>query len=262
MEGIITPELVIQLYLKREGISLEELGIAPIVVASWGRGQIKSLADRAEAELCENWLHHDKHKLYKGFLYGNPVSFSHIPVGAAATVMLIEEMIASGARIIIGLGGAGSLQPQVPVGTAVIPTCCISEEGTSRHYVDPTQEITPSFPLVDIISESCEKEGLAVRKGLHWTMDAVYRETNKKINAYRKKGVLSVDMETSAMYAVGMYRGIHVCNLLPISDELWSDYYIPPSEARLSEKATQAQEQAERVILSSIKKAGKIIENH
>jgi hypothetical protein len=28
-------------------------------------------------------------------------------------------------------------------------------------------------------------------------------------------------METSAMYALGRFRGVRVCNLLVISDELW-----------------------------------------
>lgn len=31
-------------------------------------------------------------------------------------------------------------------------------------------------------------------------------------------------METSALYVVGKYRGIDVCNILAISDELWTDW--------------------------------------
>lgn len=31
-------------------------------------------------------------------------------------------------------------------------------------------------------------------------------------------------METSAMYALGQFRDMEVCNLLIVSDELWKDW--------------------------------------
>ena len=45
-----------------------------------------------------------------------------------------------------------------------------------------------------------------------------------KIEAYGRQGVLGVDMETSAMYALGIYRSVSVCNLLVVSDELWHEW--------------------------------------
>ena len=33
-----------------------------------------------------------------------------------------------------------------------------------------------------------------------------------------------VDMETSAMYALGQFRDVRVCNLLVVSDELWREW--------------------------------------
>jgi purine-nucleoside phosphorylase len=45
-----------------------------------------------------------------------------------------------------------------------------------------------------------------------------------KIAAFRQQGVLGVDMETSAMYALGKFRGVQVCNLLVISDEVHSEW--------------------------------------
>jgi uridine phosphorylase len=60
--------------------------------------------------------------------------------------------------------------------------------------------------------------------GCGWSIGAPYRELIAKLNAYRKQGVPGVDMETSAMYALGQFRGVRVCYLLVVSDELWSEW--------------------------------------
>ena len=260
MNEKIVPSRVVTRFAEGHGISIEDMGVAPLVVVSWGRGMTRSLAEAAGAKLCEKWMWHDKYKLYRGEVHGHPVSFGNIPVGAPGTVMVMEEMIACGAKVFIGFGIAGSLQPHAPIGTAIIPTSCISEEGTSRHYLDSVQEITASARLAELLEQSCRKESLVALKGLHWTTDAIYRETEEKVKTYARKGVLGVDMETSAMYALGIFRSVEVCNLLTVSDELWGDWH-PPFEAKHLEAAKIAKERAERAILASLKEAA-VFPNH
>ncbi len=84
--------------------------------------------------------------------------------------------------------------------------------------------LVPDPRLVTIVEASCRAEGIAALTGTLWTTDAPYRETRAKIAAYRRAGVLGVDMETSAMHAFGQVRGVSVCNLLAISDELWREW--------------------------------------
>jgi len=171
-------------------------------------------------------------------------------VGAPGTVMVMEEMIACGAKVFLGLGFAGSLQPTAPVGTLLIPTECISEEGTSAHYLESEIAIGPSSRLAEIIQELCKAEGLNVLSGPFWTTDAPYREFVRKIEAYRHQGVLGVDMETSAMYALGRVRGVDVCNLLVVSDELWHEW----RPAFGSQEVREAMQRAGQVILRCLTK--------
>ena len=84
---------------------------------------------------------------------------------------------------------------------------------------------------------------------------SITRETEEKVRTYAQRGVLGVDMETSAMYAVGIFRGVEVCNLLTVSDELWGDWH-PPFEAEHLEAAKVAKERAERAILATVKEVG------
>ena len=133
-------------------------------------------------------------------------------------------MIACGARVFIGLGLVGSIQPEAPIGTCFIPTSCIREEGTSTHYLSSDEGLRPAPRLVRALEKARVKKGVVAFTGPLWTTDAPYREMVTTIEQYRLRNVLGVDMETSAMYALGVYRNVEVCNLLVVSDELWRDW--------------------------------------
>jgi uridine phosphorylase len=99
-----------------------------------------------------------------------------------------------------------------------------------------------------VLRAVAQSEGANVASGSLWTTDAPYRELVSKIESYRQQGVLGVDMETSAMYALGLFRGVEVCNLLVVSDELWHEWRAAFRTPELRE----ATESAQRVILSSL----------
>jgi uridine phosphorylase len=136
----------------------------------------------------------------------------------------MEELIACGGRVFLGLGLAGSIQPEAPIGTCFIPTSCIREEGTSPHYLASDDGLRPAPRLVRALEKARLKKGVTAYTGPIWTTDAPYREMVTTIENYRLHDVLGVDMETSAMYALGVYRNVEVCNFLVVSDELWRDW--------------------------------------
>ena len=56
--------------------------------------------------------------------------------------------------------------------------------------------------------------------GSVWSTYGVYRETIKKFRKFRDAGVLAVDMETSAVFAVAKYRKIEAASAMVVSDIL------------------------------------------
>jgi uridine phosphorylase len=208
------------------GLRVEQLGVAPVVVLAWSLRVVRSLAATVGAVLSEHWIYHERHPLYTAVAGGQRIAIAHVPVGAPGTITMMEEMIAAGARVFWGLSSAGSLQPDVPIGACIIATAALSEEGTSAHYVAAGTPLAPDPCLPGIAEQSCDAEGLAARSGPVWTTDAPYRETRAKIVAYQQRGILGVDMETSAMYALGQVRGVSVCNLLVVSDEPWREWRL------------------------------------
>ena len=51
-----------------------------------------------------------------------------------------------------------------------------------------------------------------------------YKEYMHVIDGHQRDGVLGVDMETSAMYALAAHRKVRSANVLVVSDELWQDW--------------------------------------
>lgn len=245
-----TPRIFIDWVAAQWGLQKEDFGVAPAVVISWSRRVIESLAEAVGAEASKHWYKDRGYPLYTGEVGGHRVSFAYVPVGSPGTIMFMEEMVACGARAFIGFGWAGSLQPRAPVGTFLIPTSCIREEGTSFHYLGRDVTLGPSPRLVEILKDSCRAEGAKVLDGPLWTTDAVYRELVPKIQEYGHKGVLGVDMETSAMYALGQFRDVEVCNLLIVSDELWKDW----KPAFGSQELREAGNLGMRIILRSLER--------
>lgn len=243
-----TPQMYVDYYTGQRGISVRDIGVAPVVVLSWGRGVIESLADAVGAQPSPHWFYDEYHKFFTGEVQGQAVSFAQAPVGAPGTVMMMEEMIACGAHIFLGLGWAGSLQEFAPVGTMLIPTGCIREEGTSFHYVGDEVKLCADKRLMALLESVAQDEGAQVMSGRQWTTDAPYREFTRQIATYRERGVLGVDMETSAMYALGLFRKVRVCNLLVVSDELWGSWRPAFRTTELKE----ATELAQRVVLKCL----------
>ena len=151
-----------------------------------------------------------------------PLALAGPLLGAPQGVIVMEKLIALGAKRIWVLGWCGSLQPYLLTGDLIIPTTALSEEGTSTHYpVNKKIRQTSSF-LNKRLEDALLKANLPFKKGRVWTTDAIYRETEKKVVAYGKRGFLAVEMEMSALIRLAIYRSVELAGLLIVSDELFS----------------------------------------
>lgn len=148
-------------------------------------------------------------------------------IGAPALAATMEELIARGARRFVSVGLAGSLQSRLNVGATVLCTRAIRDEGTSHHYVRPGKYAYASVPLSNRLQRGLEARNLPVIRGASWTVDAVYRETLPEIRTYRKAGVLTVDMEASALFSIAGAAGVESAALFTVSDILDETGWVP-----------------------------------
>jgi uridine phosphorylase len=141
-------------------------------------------------------------------------------LGAPAAAILMERLIALGARRIVGIGSCGSLQPRLTIGEVVVPDGALPEEGTSAHYQTTDPHPVPDGALAEALKRYCRLQGPSPHSGAIWTTDAPFRETLEKVERYRDAGYLTVEMEASALMAVAAFRGVSFSSLLVVSDEI------------------------------------------
>ncbi|GAG93901.1 unnamed protein product [marine sediment metagenome] len=71
--------------------------------------------------------------------------------------------------------------------------------------------------------------GVEYSLGTSWTTDAPYRETIKEIDHYKGEGVLTVDMEASAVFTVSNALNVDASAIFTISDYVgeraWQPYF-------------------------------------
>jgi uridine phosphorylase len=144
-------------------------------------------------------------------------------IGAPYGVMLLESLIAKGARDIIVLGWCGAVTPDLTCGDLIIPDHALVDEGTSCNYkvLDPKLPCAVPDPnLSDRLSAHLEGAGVFAHRHPIWTTDAIYRETPKKVAWFRGQGAFAVEMECSALFAVAEYRNVNITALLVVSDSV------------------------------------------
>ena len=140
--------------------------------------------------------------------------------GAPFVGIVVEELAALGVNGFVIVGLAGSLRPELRLGSLVVCGKAVRDEGTSHHYQRPSRYAYPDRRLTDQLVAHLTRTGTSFLVGPSWTTDAPYRETVPEIRKYRHMGVLTVEMEASAVFAIAGHLGLRSAALFVISDHL------------------------------------------
>ena len=151
---------------------------------------------------------------------GCPIALVSPGVGAPAAVTALEVVIALGATLIIGCGGAGIVRPGFDVGHVIVPVGAIRDEGTSYHYAAPDATVAPHPRALAAIDDVLTAAGVPHDRGLTWTTDAFFRETPGKVARRRDQGCITVEMEAASMFAAAAFRGVVYGQLLYAGDDV------------------------------------------
>lgn len=145
---------------------------------------------------------------------------SNFGFGAPAIAVIFEELISIGVKKFISIGTAGTIQRGLRHGDIVICAKAIRDEGTSYHYLKPSEYAYASKKIIQKIKDSFKKFKQKYIVGSSWTMDAMFRETPAEVKHYQKMGITTVDMEAATFFAIGKYRKTEVGIIFTISDSL------------------------------------------
>lgn len=141
-------------------------------------------------------------------------------VSAPHIVSNIEDLKINGVKKFIIFGNCGVLDKNIEDCSIIIPNIGYREEGTSYHYAPESEtiEINPKYQkeFIDIV----KRHGFDYKVGGTWTTDGFFRETRSKMNYFKEKGCISVEMEGTAIAAACKYLNLDYFTFYYAGDNL------------------------------------------
>ena len=136
------------------------------------------------------------------------ITYGIVPrtIGGPYAVLVAEQMAISGARLALGLTSAGRVANAMPVPGLVSVTGAVRDEGTSYHYLPPSEVVNAPPDVAKLLELELGGLSLPVLSGTVWTTDAPYRETESQLSSHARDGVLAVEMQAASLFAFSVAR--------------------------------------------------------
>jgi uridine phosphorylase len=145
----------------------------------------------------------------------------HFPAfGGPRMANSLEQLAACGIRCVCGLGLGGTPQAHVQIGDILVIEGAVRGDGVSRYYAPLEYPAIADLSLTALVRTRLEQHKERYLTGLSFGTDALYREDEYLLSQLRALGVLSVDLESSALLTVGRRLGIACCWVGVVSDRL------------------------------------------
>lgn len=154
-------------------------------------------------------------------------------LGGPASVGLLEEIIAKGAQKVIIFGSCGVLDKDLVAGHIIVPIAAYRDEGTSYHYMAASDYI--EVPTARRLCELFGEMKIPYICGKTWTTDAFYRETKNNMDARKKDGCITVEMECASLMAASQFRKIELYQFLYAEDSLDGECWDPRTMGKVTQ---------------------------
>jgi len=142
-EPLISPSQSVQMIAEYFHLKLK---VPQCILLSLSVGATQLLIRETGAEEVP-WIYRAR-PLYVGNVSGNPVGIIWAAPGAPLAAMVMEDLVACGAKLFIGVGLLAATQPEIDVGDYVIPSLAVRGEGTSYHYLPEDVMALPSDEVI------------------------------------------------------------------------------------------------------------------
>ncbi len=154
---------------------------------------------------------------------GTEVGVVGCAVGAPFAVLVAEQVFVSGCELLISITSSGSITSVADAPYFVIIDRALRDEGTSLHYLPPSEWAPAPRHLVNALTGQITDLGQPVVTGSTWTTDAPYRETEAAIAAAEALGIVAVEMEAAALYAFAAVHGRDVVCVAHVTNTMATD---------------------------------------
>lgn len=187
-----------------------------------------------------------------GLYKGKRITVCSTGIGGPSTAIAAEELIALGARVLVRVGTCGGAwRADLPLGSLVIPTACVRDEGTTREYVDPEFPAVADFEILNALKKSATENNAQAFAGINRSHDAYYGSQNSILrwgrylqdDRYAKveTPILSSEMECAALFVIASLRNARAGAVLAVNanPEPFSDRLEGKKQSVITENTKQ-----------------------
>jgi DeoD family purine-nucleoside phosphorylase len=149
---------------------------------------------------------------------GEPLTIQSTGMGGPSAAIVLHELISLGVRRAIRVGTCGAMDKALSLGDLVVAREAIAADGTSAA-LGAGERTLAHQPLADSLHRELERRpGRPYHDGCILSTDLFYERDVERNRTSSQNGVLAVEMEASALFALGAHAGIQVACLLAVSD--------------------------------------------
>jgi uridine phosphorylase len=198
---------------------LPTVDVPPICVLDPDGDIVRRLRKQGLSKPFEGWpCYHTQLDAFE--LAGQTAGIVGCAVGAPFAVLVAEELLESGCRLLLSVTSAGQIVSAGATPYFVIIDRALRDEGTSYHYAAAAEYGEADPELVTTARDALKAAGLRAIVGPTWTTDAPFRETAEAIEAARQRGILAVEMEAAALYTFAQARQAKVLCIAHVTNTM------------------------------------------
>jgi uridine phosphorylase len=215
--SVFTPENLLREARRQKGLAI---GTVPAICVLDPDGDlVDHLHATNRARRHATWACY--HTMLDTFVHeGNEYGIIGRVVGAPFAVLVAEELFASGCQFLISITSAGQIISMGRPPYVVLIEKALRDEGTSYHYQPPSAYSYLHPFLRDVICTAWNHTHVPLYAGASWTTDAPFRETEVMIEVCRKEGVLAVEMEAAALYALASAKQYKIICFAHVTNQM------------------------------------------
>lgn len=185
---------------------------------------------------------------FTGTFKGQPVSIMGSGMGMPSISIYAHELFDYyGVKQIIRVGTCGGLLTDMQVGDLVLASAAGTDSAMNRQrFGGYDYSASADFGLLSKVYEKAMQSGMKIKTGNVFSSDWFYHPDKSFIETMQKMGILALDMESAALYALAQQFGRRALTILSVSD------VIPTGERASHEARQNAFGSAIRVVLDAV----------
>jgi uridine phosphorylase len=215
--SVFTPENLLREARRQKG--LEAQSVPALCILDPDGDLVEYLQATGQAYPHPTWACYHT-TLFVWELHGSKVGIIGRVVGAPFAVLVAEELFVCGCQLLLSITSAGQLVSLGPPPYVVLIDRALRDEGTSYHYLPPSPYSRLHPSLRELIGEHWDQSRMALYIGDSWTTDAPFRETEGMLAWGREQGLLAMEMEAAALYALAAVKHYSIVCFAHVTNQM------------------------------------------